>query len=102
MNYNFCRTHATIKASPAVETGVEEQAWKLKDIVEMMDNHYESKENAKFEKAFSRMRSPRTEPRAYAPNAPKTPWYLDPENGGPYPEVQKPGIAYEADENCPF
>ena len=37
----------------------------------------------------------RTEPKAYAPQKPLTPWYLDKDSGGPNPIYRKPGIRYQ-------
>ena len=40
---------------------------------------------------------PRTNRTTYPPQEPRTPWYLDPESGGPNPpaEQRKPGIRYD-------
>lgn len=98
MNYNYARKHATIKTSPAIEAGVTGQIWTMGNIVDMMDEHHEAKENAKFEEAFSRLKQPRQTAKAFEPATPLTPWYLDPESGGPNPEMKKEGVRYPEDE----
>ena len=66
----------------------------------MTDEYLRAQEDKAFETAFA---SKFTEqPRAlwtYAPQVPKTPWYLDPESGGPNPIVKKPGIRYDETES---
>ena len=84
MHYNFCRKHTTIKTTPACEAGVTDHQWTLEEVVEMVDAHLEAKLEAQYEAAFESLKfTPlRTRPKSYAPVAPKTPWYLDPNSGG--------------------
>ena len=37
MHYNFCRLHQTIKVTPAMEAGVTNQLWEIRDIVRLID-----------------------------------------------------------------
>ncbi len=99
MNYNFCRKHTSIKQTPAQAAGVTSHQWTLEEVVVMMDAYLAERERLQFEQAFTRLKfqAPRRGPKAFAPVAPRTPWYLDPESGGPDPEVRKPGIAYRTD-----
>ncbi len=102
MNYNFCRKHTSIKQTPAQAAGVAGHQWTLEEVVEMMDAYLAERECQQFEAAFTRLKfqAPRRTPKTYAPVTTKerlTPWYLDPESGGPEPEVRKPGIAYRTD-----
>ncbi len=93
MNYNFCRKHTTIKTAPAVAAGVTGRIWRLEEVVEMADGYLVEKANAEFEAAFERL-SKSAPIKSYAPQTPKTPWYLDPESGGRNPEIRKPGVSY--------
>ena len=99
MNYNFCRKHTSIKQTPAQAAGVASHQWTLEGVVVMMDAYLAERERLQFEQAFTRLKfqAPRRGPKAFTPVAPRTPWYLDPESGGPEPEVRKPGIAYRTD-----
>lgn len=38
MNYNFCRIHKTLRVTPAMEAGVTDHVWELKEIVELLEN----------------------------------------------------------------
>lgn len=102
MNYNFCRKHTSIKTTPAQAAGVADHQWTLEEVVAMMDAYLAQKEAERFEQAFTRLKfqAPRRTPKSYAPT-PKderlTPWYLDPESGGPDPVERKAGIAYRTD-----
>lgn len=98
MHYNFCRKHTTLKTTPAVKAGLVDHIWTLEEVVEMIDGYHAEIERVAFEDAF-RMKfdTPRTLPKTFAPQKPKTHWYLDPESGGPDPAVRKPGIAYRSD-----
>lgn len=84
MNYNFCRKHSTIKTTPAVAAGISDHQWTLDEVVEMIDTYFQRKLEAQFMAAFEgKITQPRMFPKTYAPVKPKTPWYLDPESGGP-------------------
>ncbi len=37
MNYNFCRIHKTLRATPAMAAGVSDHLWKLENIVELLE-----------------------------------------------------------------
>lgn len=102
--YNLVRRHETTKTTPAVKLGIVDRRWTLEDVVDMTDRYFKAKEDAAFMAAFE---SPKfaTAPssnRVWEPVAPKTPWYLDPESGGPNPSIKKAGVQYaepdEADE----
>lgn len=99
MNYNFCRKHSTIKTTPAQAAGISDHQWTLEEVIEMMDAFLTERERLQFEQAFTRLKfsAPRTTPKSFPPQTPRTPWYLDPESGGPDPVVRKPGIAYRTD-----
>lgn len=98
MHYNFCRKHSTIKTTPAVAAGIADHVWTVEEIVEMVDAYAAEQERVAFEEAFRlKFSSPRSTPKTYAPAARLTPWYLDPESGGPEPLERKPGIAYRCD-----
>jgi hypothetical protein len=51
--YNFVRVHKTLGATPAVAAGLEFERWDLERVVEMTAEYLRSKEDAKFEAAFS-------------------------------------------------
>jgi len=38
MHYNFCRIHKTLRVTPAMEAGIADHVWTLKDIVNLMDS----------------------------------------------------------------
>lgn len=96
MSYNFCRKHLTLKMTPAQAAGIADHQWTITEVVAMIAEFAKEKEEALFEAAFaSRLTRPRTTPKTYEPQTPLTPWYLDPESGGPNPAVKKPGIEYQ-------
>lgn len=37
MHYNFCRVHATLGTTPAVAAGVTDHAWKLHEIIDLLE-----------------------------------------------------------------
>lgn len=37
MHYNFCRIHQSLRVTPAMEAGVTDHVWELRDIVKLMD-----------------------------------------------------------------
>lgn len=37
MYYNFCRIHKTLRVTPAMEAGIEDDVWEIKDIVALLD-----------------------------------------------------------------
>ena len=84
MYYNFCRKHITIKTAPAVAAGVTGHQWTLEVVVQIIDAHFIAKVEAQFEEAFAttNLTRGREFPKTYKPQAPKTPWYLDPDSGG--------------------
>lgn len=65
----------------------------------MKDAYLTERERLQFEQAFTHLKfdRARSTPKTFAPVAPRTPWYLDPESGGPDPVTRKPGIAYRTD-----
>jgi hypothetical protein len=66
----------------------------------MVAAYVKEKEEAMFHAAFeAKLTALRTEPKTYEPQVPLTPWYLDPESGGPNPAVKKPGISYQQGTN---
>jgi hypothetical protein len=95
------RVHETIKTTPALALGIADRRWTLEDVVTMTDEYLHAQGNLLFENAFaSQCSTTPTSRRTYTPT-PKaellTPWYLDPESGGPNPDVKKPGIQYDDD-----
>lgn len=96
--YNFVRKHETLKTTPALRLGVADKRWTLEDVVAMTAEHMKGQEALLFEAAFAVKPSSN---RVYEPVAPLTPWYLDPESGGPNPAVKKPGIKYDVPEDQP-
>lgn len=92
LNYNMVRKHQTIKTAPAVAAGVIEKPLKLDDLIEEFDAF--RLVNYPVERPL-RYKPRRTAPKTYTPQAPLVPWYLDPESGGPNPEIRKEGIRYE-------
>lgn len=93
--YNLVRKHETTKTTPALALGIVERRWTLEDVIAMADAYWNAKEEKAFEAAFERFTTRPTALRVFQPVAPKTPWYLDPESGGPNPTFKKPGIQYE-------
>lgn len=104
--YNMVRVHETIKTTPAVKLGIDDKRWTLEEVVAMTAEYLKKQEEKQFAQAFEAQAfegftsAPRS-PRAYEPVAPLTPWYLDPESGGPNPAVKKPGIQYDVPEADP-
>jgi IS1 family transposase len=37
MHYNFCRVHGTLRVTPAMEAGVSDHIWEMKEVVELID-----------------------------------------------------------------
>ncbi len=99
MNYNFCRKHTSIKQTPAQAACVADHQWTLEEVIVMMDAYIAERARLQFEQAFTRLKfdRARSTPKTFAPVAPRTPWYLDPESGGPDPVTRKQGIAYRTD-----
>jgi IS1 family transposase len=93
--YNFTRKHMTLKTTPAVAAGVADKVMSMEEIVEECDAYDVRKLEEAYESAFSKLTPLRTEPRAYEPQKPMTPWYLDKDSGGPNPIYRKPGIKYQ-------
>ncbi len=97
LNYNFCRTHQTIKTAPAVAAGVIAKPMTLGELLALFDEFrmalYPVSRPLRY-----KTRSVRT---TYAPQVPLTPWYLDPESGGKCPPMdqRKAGIRYEDEKN---
>jgi len=85
MHYNFCRKHGSIKTTPAIAAGVTNHQWTLEEVIEMIDAYLEAKMEGQYEEAFATLNftAPRKFPKSYKPVAPKVPWYLDPNSGGP-------------------
>jgi hypothetical protein len=36
MNHNFCRTHQTLRVTPAMESGISDHVWSLEEIVGLL------------------------------------------------------------------
>lgn len=102
--YNLVRKHEAIKTTPAVALGIVDRRWTLEDVVDMTDAYMKVQEERQFESAFEKFSVRPSTQRTYEPT-PKaellTPWYLDPESGGPNPTVKKAGIRYEDDTEAP-
>lgn len=82
-HYNFCRKHTSIKTTPACAAGVAGHQWTLHELIVMMDEYSEEKTNAMFADAFeAKFTAPLRTPKTFTPQAPKLPWYLDPNSGG--------------------
>lgn len=97
--YNLVRKHETTKTTPAMALGIVDRRWTLEDVVAMTEAYLKAQDEAAFEAAFAGFSTqPRTQ-RTYEPQKPPTPWYLDPESGGPNPTVKKPGIRYDEDRD---
>ncbi|MFO1485727.1 MAG: hypothetical protein U1F71_20365 [Verrucomicrobiaceae bacterium] len=94
--YNLVRKHETTKTTPAMMLGIVDRRWTLEDVVDMTDRYFKAKDDAAFEAAFASPKFTTTpsHSRVWQPVAPKTPWYLDPESGGPNPAIKKEGIQY--------
>jgi IS1 family transposase len=96
--YNLVRRHETTKTTPAMALGIVDRRWTLEDVVAMTERYLEAQTNLEFEAAFERSASKPTASRIYEPTPKEellTPWYLDPESGGPNPAFKKPGIRYD-------
>ncbi len=39
MHYNFCRIHQTLRVTPAMEAGITDHVWSLKEVVALIDVH---------------------------------------------------------------
>jgi hypothetical protein len=39
MHYNFCRIHKALRVTPAMEAGVSDHVWSLKEVIEMIDRY---------------------------------------------------------------
>ena len=93
LNYNFVRKHQTIKTAPAVEAGVTDSPLKIEELVERFDGY--RSENHPIQRPSTYRKS--TVPKTFEPKAPRTPWYLDPNSGGPDPakDFRKEGVIYE-------
>lgn len=99
--YNMVRKHEALKGqTPAQALGIVGERWTLERVVEMTEAYLNAKEEAEFEKAFADFNVRPLARRTFQPT-PKaellTPWYLDPQSGGPNPptEERKPGIRYD-------
>lgn len=99
LHYNFCRKHMTLKTAPAVIAGLTASLMTFEGIVEMMDAYFKVKEERVFEDAFAakELLARCSIQKAWDPRQPLTPWYHDPESGGPSPLAQfrKAGIKYQ-------
>ena len=93
--YNMVRVHESLKTTPAVKLGIAAKRWTLEDVVAMTNAYAKSQEEKLFEQAFEGFVSAPRTPRAYEPQAPLIPWYLDKDSGGPNPTVKKAGVQYD-------
>jgi hypothetical protein len=41
MHYNFCRVHQTLRVTPAMEAGVSDHVWTIKELVEILNSDSE-------------------------------------------------------------
>ena len=103
--HNMVRVHETIKTTPALALGIADRRWTLEDVVTMTDEFLRAQGNLVFEIGLdSQCSTTPTSRRTYTPT-PKaellTPWYLDPESGGPNPDVKQPGIQYDDESESP-
>jgi hypothetical protein len=82
LNYNLMRNHKSLGTAPAVAAEVIEKPITMHQMVDLFDDfrdqHYPIQRPLRYKKK-------RDTPKTYAPEIPKTPWYLDPESGGPNP-----------------
>jgi hypothetical protein len=39
MNYNFCRIHASLRVTPAMEAGIADHVWDLSEVVALIDEN---------------------------------------------------------------
>lgn len=79
MHYNFCRKHQTLKTSPAVAAGVTNKVWTVDNVLDMFDAYWTERHPVD---RPARYKSKRKMPKTFEPQAPKTPWYLNPEGEG--------------------
>lgn len=105
--YNLVRKHKTLGTTPAVAAGVEEKRWSLEQVVEMTAAYVRRKEDEKFMPDFVApvlARKIQFAPRTFTPRKRETltPWYHDPESGGPNPAVKKEGIQYDEGAQSEF
>ena len=93
LNYNMIRKHQTIKTAPAVAAGVLDRPMTMIEAVETFEQY----RAYNFPAARPKNYRPRANRQTYEPVAPLTPWYLDPESGGPNPPAgeRKAGIKYD-------
>lgn len=93
LNYNFVRKHQSIKTAPAVAAGVIEQPMTLGELLALFDQFRSDQYPVNRPLRYIT----RTNRQTYEPQAPLTPWYLDPDSGGRCPPMdqRKPGIRYE-------
>ncbi|MCW0220791.1 MAG: IS1 family transposase [Prosthecobacter sp.] len=95
MSYNYCRKHQSLKETPVQAAELDKHRWTMEEVVEMTDAYQQAQQTRAFEEAFLKLTRASTTPKTHEPVEPLTPWYLDPESGGPNPEHKKPGIAYD-------
>lgn len=96
--YNLCRVHESLKTTPALKLGIVDRRWTLEDVVAMTERYVKAQNDAAFAAAFEGFQTKPRPVHVFEPQTPKTPWYLDPESGGPNPAVKKPGIQYEVSD----
>lgn len=39
MHYNFCRTHQSLRVTPAMEAGISDHVWSLAEMIEIIDRY---------------------------------------------------------------
>ena len=37
MHYNFCRIHASLRVTPAMEAGVTDHVWEMEEVIALLD-----------------------------------------------------------------
>jgi hypothetical protein len=37
MHYNFCRVHASLRVTPAMEAGLSDHVWELEELATLLD-----------------------------------------------------------------
>lgn len=98
MHYNFGRKHLSLnKQTPAMAAGIMDAPMPFETMVKLVEEFYERQLSNQFLNAFSsKYAGQRFVPKSHASvGSTKTPWYLDPESGGPHPFEKKPGVDYE-------
>lgn len=91
-HYNYCKRHETLKQTPAQAAGLADHQWSMEEVIAMVNDHQQAREQAAYEHAFSNTRwAARRNSRQVTEWAMKhppklkgkvLPWYLDVNSGG--------------------